>query len=74
MDRIRAGRIGTCTRGDRLDALALTISEDAQRVGCKRRSPLVAAENLPDAIEVGFQPLLAGRDFKRCHVSVGSRH
>src|SRR5437667_1950003 len=55
---VHAIRICARSRRDRLEALALGVAENTERVRRKRRTPLRAAEDLTDAIEVRAQPLL----------------
>jgi len=57
---VHSRRIGAGSSCDRFDALAIAIAQDPERIHRKRRSSLVTAENLPNAIEVTFQALLAG--------------
>jgi len=58
MQSIGLGGIGAGAGGDRLDALALGIAEQAERVQRERGAPLLVAEHVSDAIEVGLQPRL----------------
>src|ERR1041385_9578115 len=69
---IRACRIGAGPSCDRLDALALAIAQDPERVDRKRRSSVIATEDLANAIQVPFQALLASRRVEFRHASVGS--
>src|SRR5262252_7325149 len=59
MHRLDSFRIRASTRGDRFDALALTIAEQAERIDRERLLPTRMAEHVADAIHEFGESLLA---------------
>jgi hypothetical protein len=63
--------VGTCPRRDRLDAPALAVSDDSERVDREGFPPPAAIENVPDVVEVLCQALLGNRVHQCRDVPVG---